>query len=479
MTAYPEVLLFIGGVWTQGESGEMLDVDNPATGETIGRLACASVPDLERAVAAANKGFAAWRKVSPFDRSKVMRQAAYLLRERCDRIARLLTLEQGKPLAEAKLEIMSAADLIDWFAEEGRRTYGRVIPARAEGVRQIVVKEPVGVVAGFTPWNFPVSQLVRKASAALAAGCSIIAKGPEETPASPAELFRCFDDAGVPAGAINMVYGRPADISQYLVPHPDVRKVSFTGSVSVGKQLAGLAGLHMKRITMELGGHSPAIICDDADVESAARALSGAKYRNAGQICVAPTRFLVQEGVYDAFLESFVGHARAIKVGDGMEADTTMGPLANRRRLEAIERLVADAVDKGGKVEAGGRRVGNKGCFFEPTVITGVTPQMAAMNEEPFGPVALVQPFGTLDEAVSEANRLAYGLAAYAWTRSARTANVLGDGLQSGMVTMNHLGLALPEVPFGGVKDSGYGSEGGLEAVEAYLTPKFLTQASL
>lgn len=479
MATYPDVLLFIDGAWSPSETGEMLDIDNPATGETIGRFACASTSDLERAVQAARKGFAVWSKASAYDRSKVMRRAADLLRDRSDSIARLLTREQGKPLAEAQLEIMSSADLIEWFAEEGRRTYGRVIPARADGVRQIVVKEPVGVVAGFTPWNFPVSQLARKASAALAAGCSVVAKGPEETPASPAELVRCFVDAGVPAGVLNLVYGRPAEISQYLIPHPDVRKVSFTGSVPVGKQLAGLAGLHMKRITMELGGHSPAIICDDADIESATKALVMAKYRNAGQICVAPTRFLVQRRIYGDFVESFVRRVKSIKIGDGLETDTTMGPLANRRRVDAIERLVADAVAEGGKVETGGRRIGNKGYFFEPTVVTGVTADMAAMNEEPFGPLALIQPFEGLDEAIAEANRLPYGLAAYAWTGSARAATALGDEIESGMVTINHLGLGLPEVPFGGIKDSGYGSEGGLEAVEAYLVPKFLTQAGL
>ena len=476
---YPNTQLYINGAWTAGASGRTLPVVNPATGAEIGTVAYAERADLDRALEAAEQGFRAWRKVSAFERAKVMRKAAALFRERADAIAPMLTLEQGKPLFEAKQEALAGADIIDWFAEEARRAYGRVIPARAEGVYQLVIKEPVGPVAAFTPWNFPINQVVRKLSAALAAGCSIIVKAPEETPASPAELIRAFADAGVPAGVINLVYGSPAEISSYLIPHPIIRKMSFTGSVPVGKQLAALAGQHMKRTTMELGGHAPVIVFDDADVETAAKTMTFMKYRNAGQVCVSPTRFLVQEAVYPAFVEKFVEGAKAIKVGDGFDKDTKMATLANPRRQRAMQTHVEDAKKHGGKVLAGGYPIGEKGNFFEPTVITELPKDAMAMNQEPFGPLAIINPFRSFDDAVTEANRLPYGLAAYAWTKSAKTANAIAASVETGMMTINHLGFALPEVPFGGVKDSGYGSEGGTEAIEAYLNPKFVTQAGL
>ena len=476
---YPNTQLYINGAWTAGAAGRTLPVVNPATGAEIGTVAYAERADLDRALEAAEQGFRAWRKVSAFERAKVMRRAAVLFRERADTVAPMLTLEQGKPLFEAKQEALAGADIIDWFAEEARRAYGRVIPARAEGVYQLVVKEPVGPVAAFTPWNFPINQVVRKLSAALAAGCSIIVKAPEETPASPAELIRAFADAGVPAGVINLVYGSPAEISSYLIPHPIIRKMSFTGSVPVGKQLAALAGQHMKRTTMELGGHAPVIVFDDADVETAAKTMTFMKYRNAGQVCVSPTRFLVQEAVYPAFVEKFVEGAKAIKVGDGFDKDTKMATLANPRRQRAMQTHVEDAKKHGGKVLAGGYPIGEKGNFFEPTVITELPKDAMAMNQEPFGPLAIINPFRSFDDAVTEANRLPYGLAAYAWTKSAKTANAIAASVETGMMTINHLGFALPEVPFGGVKDSGYGSEGGTEAIEAYLNPKFVTQAGL
>jgi len=476
---YPNTQLFIDGAWCAAASGRTLPVMNPATGKQIGTLAHAEKPDLDRALAAAAKGFDVWRKISAFERSKMMRKAANLMRERVDMIATLMTMEQGKTLAEAKAEILHGCDTIDWFAEEARRTYGRVIPARAEGVYQLVIKEPVGPVAAFTPWNFPINQIVRKLSAALAAGCSIIIKAPEETPASPAELIRAYADAGVPAGVVNLVYGVPAEISSYLIPHPVIRKISFTGSTVVGKQLAAMAGAHMKRMTMELGGHAPVIIFDDADIDVAAKTMVMSKFRNAGQVCVSPTRFLVQEGVYDKFVDKFVEATQALKVGNGLEASSNMGSLANPRRSSAMETNVEDATKHGGKIRTGGHRIGKEGNFFEPTVITEVANDAHAMNNEPFGPMAMINPFKTFDDAVKEANRLPFGLAAYAWTRSAKTANAIAASVETGMITINHLGLALPEVPFGGVKDSGYGSEGGSEAIESYLNPKFVSQAGL
>jgi succinate-semialdehyde dehydrogenase/glutarate-semialdehyde dehydrogenase len=476
---YPNTQLFINGAWGPAGSGRTLPVVNPANGNPIGTVACAERADLDRALEAAEHGFKTWRKVSAFDRAKLMRKAANLFRERADTVAAMLTMEQGKPLAEAKQEVLAGADIIDWFSEEARRAYGRVIPARAEGVYQLVIKEPVGPVAAFTPWNFPINQVVRKLSAALAAGCSIIIKAPEETPASPAELIHAFADVVVPPGVIGLVYGSPAEISGYLIPHPVIRKMSFTGSVAVGKQLAALAGSHMKRTTMELGGHAPVIIFDDADVDAAAKTMTFMKYRNAGQVCVSPTRFLVQEGIFKSFVEKFVAGAKAVKVGDGFDPDTRMATLANPRRQRAMEAHVEDAKKHGGKVLAGGYPIGEKGNFFEPTVITELPKDAMAMNQEPFGPLAIINPFGNFDDAVSEANRLPYGLAAYAWTRSAKTANAIAASVETGMMTINHLGLALPEVPFGGVKDSGYGSEGGSEAIEAYLNPKFVSQAGL
>ena len=476
---YCDVHLHIDGVWTSAQGGRVLDVPNPATGEINGTVAHAERADLDMALVAAERGFHAWRRVSAFERSKLLRRAAELLRSRADEIAGLMTLEQGKPLAEARMEIVAGGDIIDWFAEEARRTYGRVIPARAEGVYQLSLREPVGSVAAFTPWNFPINQANRKIAIALAAGCSIIVKGPEETPASCAALVRCYVDAGLPPGVVQLVFGVPAEISGYLIPHPVIRKISFTGSTAVGKQLAALAGQHMKRATMELGGHAPAIVFADADVTAATKQLAAAKFRNAGQVCVSPTRFLVQESVFDEFVDGFTAAARKVKVGNGMEAGTTMGPLANPRRVAAMEALIADAVGKGAEVRTGGKRIGNTGNFFEPTVLTGVNPDMRVMNEEPFGPLAVIAPFQEFDDMIAEANRVPFGLASYAFTRSARTAGAVGAALEAGMVTINHIGLALPEVPFGGIKDSGYGSEGGTEALDAYLNIKFITQAGL
>jgi succinate-semialdehyde dehydrogenase/glutarate-semialdehyde dehydrogenase len=479
MSNYPHVQLYIDGQWREGADARKLPVRNPATGEVMGELACAETSDLEEVAQAAHRGFDVWRKISAFDRYKMMRKAAQLLRDRVEAVAQLMTLEQGKPLAEARMEVMAGADTIDWFAEEGRRAYGRVIPARQMDVYQLVIKEPVGPVAAFTPWNFPINQIVRKLAAALAAGCSIIVKAPEETPASPAELIRVFIDAGVPAGVVNLVYGDPAHISTYLIAHPAIRKISFTGSTPVGKQLAAMAGQHMKRMTMELGGHAPVIVFNDADISLAAKTMAASKFRNAGQVCVSPTRFLVQEGVFNEFVDQFVLHAEKLKVGNGMEAGITMGPLANPRRVTAMQNLVDDAQQQNAKLKTGGKRLGSSGNFWTPTVLTELSLSARAMSEEPFGPMALINPFNTFDDAVQEANRLPFGLAAYAWTRSARTAQKIAASVQTGMITINHLGLGMPETPFGGVKDSGYGSEGGTEALEAYLNPKFVSQAGL
>jgi succinate-semialdehyde dehydrogenase/glutarate-semialdehyde dehydrogenase len=476
VSSYPDTRLFIGGKWTEGSAGTIAVVD-PATGDVIGKLACAGEADLSKAVAAARSGFGHWKQKNPLERSSHLRAAAALLRARADAIAHIMTLEQGKPLAQARGETLAGADIIDWFAEEGRRTYGRVVPSRAPDIMQYVVKEPVGPVAAFSPWNFPINQAVRKIAAALAAGCSIVLKGPEETPATCAELVRAFDEAGIPAGVVNLVFGIPAEISNYLIAHPDIRKVTFTGSTAVGKQLAALAGHHMKRITLELGGHAPAIVFGDADIPRTAEILCQQKFRNAGQVCISPTRFLVEENSFDLFCEEFVRRTAALRVGSGSDKASDMGPLASEKRRNAVEGLVADAVARGARLLTGGSRIGNRGFFFQPTVLADVPLTARIMHEEPFGPVAILNRFRAFEDALAEANRLSYGLAAYAFTRSLETARRVGAGLEAGMVSINHHGLGLPETPFGGIKDSGYGSEGGSEALEAYLNIKFISQA--
>ena len=470
--AYPSTQLFIDGQWCDAADGRSLAVVNPANGQEIGRVAHAGQADLDRALAAAEKGFATWRVMSAYDRSRIMRAAAALMRERVEAIATMMSQEQGKPLAESRIETMSAADIIEWFAEQGRRVDGRIVPPRNPANQQMVIKEPVGPVAAFTPWNFPINQVVRKVSAALAAGCSILVKAPEETPASPAALIRAFADAGVPAGVIGLVYGTPSEISNYLIPHPVIRKVTFTGSTFVGKQLAAMAGQHMKRVTMELGGHAPVIVAEDADVKLAVQSVGAAKFRNAGQVCISPTRFLVHNSVRAEFEAAMVAHVNGLRVGEGLAQGTTMGPLANARRLTAMEHITADAVQQGAKVLAGGERLGSAGNFFAPTVLTDVPLSAKIFNDEPFGPVAAVRGFDTLDEAIAESNRLPYGLAGYAYSTSIKTVHRLTQQLEVGMLWINQPALAVPEMPFGGVKDSGYGSEGGPEAIEAYVNNK-------
>jgi succinate-semialdehyde dehydrogenase/glutarate-semialdehyde dehydrogenase len=473
---YTDLKLFIDGKWLDGAGRKGEDVINPANGKVLGHLPHASRADLDEALAAAEKGFQVWKATSAYDRSKIMRKAADLVRERYDHISKVQTQEQGKAYVESRAEVMTSADIIDWYAEEGRRAYGRIVPGRVKGVRQLVVQEPVGIVAAFTPWNFPTLTPVRKIAGALAAGCSIIIKASEETPGGCIELVKCFADAGVPAGVLNLVFGVPAEISEYLIPHKSVKKVSFTGSVPVGKHLAQLAAKGMKRATMELGGHSPVVVFEDADPEKAADTIAAFKYRNSGQVCISPTRFYVHEKSYPKFLARFTEYAKGLKLGDGLEKGTTMGPLANARRLDAMDSFVADAKDRGGKVVTGGSREGNQGFFFQPTIVTDVPDDSKIMTEEPFGPVAPIVTFKSFDEVVERANSLEFGLAAYAFTTSDKNAAAVGDALQSGMVGVNSVMISTPETPFGGVKESGYGSEGGIEGLHAYMNTKFISQ---
>ena len=476
---YTDLLFYIDGQWTAGRSGNTSNVINPSTGETIGQLPLASNADLDTALAAAGRGFETWSNTSAYDRSAILRRAAALVRERHARMAECMTLDQGKPLAESTLEAKSAADHIEWYAEEGRRAYGRIVPSRNAAVRQLVVREPVGPVAAFTPWNFPINQAVRKIAGALAAGCSIIIKAPEEAPGAVIELVRCFHDAGLPKGVLNLVFGVPAHVSDYLIKSPIIRKVSFTGSTAIGRQLGALAAAHLKLTTMELGGHAPFIVCEGANVEAAAALACVLKFRNAGQVCAAPSRFYVHDAVFELFARRFAELAAQLKVGDGFDPASQMGPLANARRLMMVQELVADARELGATLLTGGQRMGDKGNFFQPTVLTDLPEQARLLNEEPFGPVAPLLRFSDLDSVIAQANSLEYGLAAFAFTRSLKTATELGNRLQAGMVSINHFGLALPETPFGGIKSSGHGSEGGTEGLDAYLTTKFISQVGI
>ena len=477
--AYPNTQLLIGSTWRDAQSGKSIDVVNPATGAVMAQVAHAGIVDLDLALAAAQRGFEAWSATPAYERAKIMRKAAGLLRERADSIARLLTQEQGKPLAEARGEVLAGADIIEWFADEGQRVYGRIVPSRRLDVQQMVLKEPIGPVAAFSPWNFPVNQVVRKLAGALATGCSILVKAPEETPASPATLLQVFVDAGVPEGTVGLVFGDPAEISSYLIPHPVIRKITFTGSTAVGKMLAGMAGQYMKRCTMELGGHAPVIVAEDADIAVAVKAMAAAKFRNAGQVCIAPTRFLVHNSVRKEFTDRMVQAAQKLKVGNGLEAESQMGPLANSRRVESMAKVMQDAEQAGANLLTGGKRIGDVGNFFQPTVLGDVPLSASVFNDEPFGPVVAIRGFDTIDEALQEANRLPYGLASYAFTQSISTAHKLSHGLEVGMLWVNQPPSASAEMPFGGVKDSGYGSEGGPEAMETYLLTKTVSILSL
>ena len=475
-TPYAPQFLYIDGEFIGADQRPGQDVRNPATGQTIGRLPHATPDDLQRALKAAERAFITWKISSPLERSAILRRVGDLSRQRAADIGRNITLDMGKPLAEAIGEVTVCADHCDWHAEEARRIYGRVIPPRLPNVRQLVLREPIGVCAAFTPWNFPYNQAIRKIAAAIGAGCTIVIKGPEDAPSAVLAIAQMFHEAGLPKGVLNLVWGVPAEVSNTLIMSPIVRKVSFTGSVPVGKQLAALAASQMKRVTMELGGHSPVIVFDDADVDRAAKMLSGFKFRNAGQVCVAPTRFYVQEKVFDRFLAAFVDYSKRIKVGDGLDPEASMGPLAHERRLPAMDTFVEDATRRGGRIETGGHRIGSVGNFFEPTVITNVPDDSLIMTSEPFGPIAPCVPFKTLDEVLKRANSLPYGLSSYVFTTSSKTALAMQNGIEAGMININHFGQALPETPFGGVKDSGIGSEGGTETFDGYLVTKFVTQ---
>jgi succinate-semialdehyde dehydrogenase/glutarate-semialdehyde dehydrogenase len=471
---YPEIKQFIGGEWIAGTGDTFCVVFNPASGKVIAKYAAAGKADLDRALAASTEGLALWRKYAPAARTDILLRAALLLRERAEEIAPLVTLEQGQTIADARAFITRGAEIIEWDANEGRRLYGRIIPTQP-GLRQMVVREPVGVVAAFTPWNAPIFTPCRKIGSTLAAGCSVIIKAAEETPASTMALVRVFQDAGVPPGVINLVYGNPALISEYLIAAPEVRLITFTGSVPIGKHLAQLASARMKPSIMELGGHAPVIVCEDADVALAAQRSCAAKFRNAAQACVAPSRFFIHESVFGQFVEAFIKEVRKVKMGNGLEAGVTMGPLANVRRLGVLQALVDDALTRGANMAYRGPTIESEGYYFAPAVLTNVPADARLLLEEPFGPVVSLAPYGDLDKVIAEANALPFGLAGYIFTRSAAQADKIASALECGTIGINHFTVSTHGVPFGGVKDSGYGREGGLEGVAGYTIEKSIS----
>lgn len=473
---YSTLELYIDGEWISGGGRATEKVVNPATEEILGELPHSSRADLDLALRSSEEAFKLWRHTSPLERGEILRKGASLLRERKEFIGRVLTLEEGKVLDQSIAEIVSCAETFEWFAEEGRRAFGRVIPPRDVGLNQMTLPEPVGPVASFVAWNFPGTNVTRKIAASLAAGCTCIMKAAEETPGTCIEITRALEDAGLPKGVLNLVFGVPSMISEYLIASPTVRKVSFIGSIPVGKELTQLAAAGMKRTTMELGGHAPVVIFDDIDIENVAGLSATMKFRNAGQVCISPTRFFVHDRIYDKFVEAFTTLAETIKVGNGLESNIQMGPLANERRLKAMENFVEDAINQGADLKTGGRRVGKKGYFFAPTVFSDVPDSAKLMTEEPFGPIAPIQRWSNFDEVVEKANSLQFGLAAYAFTSSAKNVQLVSHALEAGMVGINHFGIAVPEAPFGGIKESGHGYECGSEGLEGYLTTKYISQ---
>ncbi len=474
--SYDQLYLFIGGEWIDAQGRATTAVVNPATGCEIGRVPLATAGDIDRALEVARLSFEEWRQTVPDKRAKILKRAADLILERATHIAAQMTLEEGKPLSESMDEVVRAAEYFEWFAEGARRIDGRVVPANRPGVLQLVKRQAIGPVAAFTPWNFPAITPARKLSAALAAGCSVVLKPGEESPSTALALARALDDAGLPKGVLQVIFGVPDQVSRQLIASPIIRKVTFTGSVPIGRLLSARAAEGVKPITLELGGHGPVLVFADADIEKAAVEGVANRFRGTGQVCISSTRFLIQRDAYQAFVDRFVAATKALVIGDGMDPQTQVGPLANARQLAKMEQLVADAVEKGARVLVGGEALPGEGFFFQPTVLADVPMNARVMHEEPFGPIAVLMPFDDLSDGLKEANRLPYGLSAYAFTSSARTAIDVADGLEAGMIGINQYRIVATELPFGGIKESGHGSEGGIEGIEHYLTHKFISQ---
>ena len=474
--SYPQLQMLIAGEWTNGTSGVTENVICPADGTVLGELPHASKEDLDDALNSSLEGFNKWRSETPLNRQSILEKAAKILEREFDKNSENLTREMGKPLAEAKIEMQVAIDLLRWYGEEGKRVYGRIIPSRIPNMEHEARKVPVGPVLAFVAWNFPATNVMRKVAGALAAGCSITIKPSEETPATAIAIGKALMEAGLPAGALNIVFGVPSEVSEHLLASPIPRKLSFTGSVPVGIHLQKLAAQNLIRCTMELGGHSPVMIFKDADIEAAVKHCAAGKFRNAGQVCISPTRFFIEEPVYDEFIKSFKSHVEAINVGDGLDSKSTMGPLVADRRLEVMEDFISDAVSSGGEVISGGGRGQSPGSFFEPTLIRDVPDTAKIMIEEPFGPVAPSASFSSIDEIIERANSLPFGLASYAFTSNPRTSQILKSEIESGMLAINSMHIHSVETPFGGLKHSGYGYEGSIEGLEAFLVTKYSSE---
>jgi succinate-semialdehyde dehydrogenase / glutarate-semialdehyde dehydrogenase len=474
--AYPELKMLIAGEWTNGSSGKTEKVICPADGSILGHLPHASPADLDAALESSLEGFNVWRKMTPHSRQDILEKAARLLEDRFEDISSNLTQEMGKPIAEARVEMRVAIDLLKWYAEEGKRLYGRIIPSRFPNMQHEARKAPIGPVVAFIAWNFPATNTMRKVAGALAAGCSITIKPSEETPATAIAIGKALTDAGLPAGVLNIVFGVPPEVSEHLLASRIPRKLSFTGSVPVGIHLQQLAAKNMIRCTMELGGHSPVMVFEDCNIESAAQLCAAGKFRNAGQVCVSPTRFFIQDSIHDKFLKLFKRHVEAVKVGDGLDEKMNMGPLVAERRIDIMDGFVTDAINKGAELLVGGSRIQSSGSFFTPTLLQNVPDNAKIMTEEPFGPIAPTASFSSIDEVINRANRLPFGLAAYAFTSSPKTAGVLKTEIETGMLAINSLHVHSVETPFGGLKFSGYGYEGGIEGLEVFLATKYSSE---
>jgi succinate-semialdehyde dehydrogenase/glutarate-semialdehyde dehydrogenase len=474
--AYEKLELLINGKWRQGSDNKAEPVYNPATSETIGDLPHASKADLDEALESNAEAFKSWRNEAPLNRQKIIENACRILESRSSEVAENLTKEMGKPLAEAKMELAIGLDVLRWYGEEGKRAYGRIVPSRMPGMSQTVLKDPIGPVIAFVAWNFPVMNVVRKVGGALAAGCTITIKPSEETPGTAIAIGRALMEAGLPAGVLNIVFGVPSEVSEHLCSSSIPRKLSFTGSIPVGKHLQKLAAENMIRCTMELGGHSPLMVFDDTDIAAAAKISVAGKFRNAGQVCVSPTRFLVQDSVKDQFIKAVLDETNKIKVGNGLEDGIVMGPLIADRRIEIMDSFVQDAVDSGAELNLGGHRLNRDGSFYAPTVLSNVSDNAKIMNEEPFGPLLPIDSFKSVDEVIDRANRLEFGLASYAFTNDPKIVNALRSEIQAGLLAINSTAVSTPETPFGGVKHSGYGSEGGVEGLDAFLVTRFISE---
>lgn len=477
IAAYPTLRPFIDGRWIEKETRATSEVLDPTTGALLGLLPVATDADLDNAIDAAARAFDGWKRVPALRRSRIIRAAAEWLRARRETWATLIALELAKPIAQARLEVDTACELLEWAAEEARRLYDRQIPARVPNMRMTSISEPVGVVGAISGWNAPAITPVRKIAGALAAGCSTVLKPSESTPASALMIAQAFEAAELPSGVLNILFGDPPTIGRRLATDPAIRLLTFTGGTGIGKQLAALCAGTVKRMILELGGHAPALIFADCDIDTVAVAAAAAKFRNSGQVCTSPTRFLIEDAAYDRFVARFTETMLAFRVGDPLDAGTQMGPLQNARRVESVRALIDDAVGAGAS-RLGGTAPDGPGFWHPPTLLTNVPPEARILHEEPFGPIAIVTRFSSEDAAIAEANRLSFGLASYAFTGDLRRAERLSRDIEAGSLAINHWSASFPETPFGGVKESGLGMEGGSEGLAAFRQTRFVSVQS-